>query len=127
VDFKLALRGKAIGSTMSRTQKSGYSPLVFNWRTLQSTLWHKIQRVDNVWDFSKFKHDDKDDPTVLKMKVSKLISNILWTAQEYDWKWSKITLLFKEFTKQDRAENLDKKFLSSMIQDVKIYSVTTKR
>ena len=32
--------------------------------------------VDNVWDFSKLKHKDKDTPADLILEVSKLINNV---------------------------------------------------
>ena len=43
----------------------------------------QIQTVDNVWDFSKLKHEKRDDPADLKLKVSKLINNVSSTAPEY--------------------------------------------
>jgi hypothetical protein len=38
--------------------------------------------VDNVWDFSKLKHEERDDPADLKLEVSKLINNINSTAPD---------------------------------------------
>jgi hypothetical protein len=39
--------------------------------------------VDNVRDFSKLKHKEKDDPADLKLEVSKLINNVSSTAPYY--------------------------------------------
>jgi hypothetical protein len=59
------------------------------------TLWSTIephfkshydiqdQTVDNVWDFSKLKHKERDDPADLKLKVSKLINNVSSTAPDF--------------------------------------------
>jgi hypothetical protein len=42
--------------------------------------------VDNVWDFSKLKHEDRDDPADLKLEVSKLINNVSSTAPDFIFK-----------------------------------------
>jgi hypothetical protein len=36
--------------------------------------------VENVWDFSKLKHKEQDDPAELILEVSKLITNMSSTA-----------------------------------------------
>jgi hypothetical protein len=43
----------------------------------------QVQTVDNVWDFSKLKHDERDDSADLKLKVSKLINNVSSTAPDF--------------------------------------------
>ena len=42
----------------------------------------KIQTVDDVWDFSKLKCIERDDPADLKSWVSKLFSNVSSTPTE---------------------------------------------
>jgi hypothetical protein len=39
--------------------------------------------VDNVWDFSKLKHEERNDPADLKLEVSKLINNVSSTAPDF--------------------------------------------
>jgi hypothetical protein len=39
--------------------------------------------VDNVWDFSKLKREEKDDPNDLKLDVSKIFNNVSCTAPDY--------------------------------------------
>ena len=84
-NFKLALRGKAID----------WLNYIRDTELINVTLWSaiephfkihydiQIQTVDNVWDFSKLKHEDKDDPADLKLEVSKLINNVASTAPDY--------------------------------------------
>ena len=43
----------------------------------------QVQKVDNVWDFSKLRHEERDDPADLKLEVSKLINNVSSTAPDY--------------------------------------------
>ena len=43
----------------------------------------KTNMVDNVWDFSKFKQEDKDTPLDLMLEVSKLINNVSSTAASF--------------------------------------------
>jgi hypothetical protein len=43
----------------------------------------QVQTVDNVWDFSNLKHEERDDPADLKLEVSKLISNVSSTAPDF--------------------------------------------
>jgi hypothetical protein len=97
-NFKLALRGKAIDwlKYMKDTER------------VNVTLWSKIephfkshfdiqvQTVDNVWDFSKLKHEERNDPADLKLKVSKLINNVSSTAPDFIIKIKEILHLKKE-------------------------------
>jgi hypothetical protein len=39
--------------------------------------------VDNAWDLSKSKHEERDDPADLKLEVSKLTNNVSSTAPDY--------------------------------------------
>ena len=41
----------------------------------------KMNTVNNVWDFSKLKHEDKDTPADLMLEVLKLINNVSSTAK----------------------------------------------
>jgi hypothetical protein len=41
--------------------------------------------VGNVWDLSKLKHEEQDDPADLKLEVSKLINNMSSTAPHYQF------------------------------------------
>ena len=43
----------------------------------------KTNMVDNVWDFSKLKHEDKGTPVDLMLEVSKLINNVSSTAAPF--------------------------------------------
>ena len=53
----------------------------------------QIQTVDNVWDFSKLRHEERDDPADLKLEVSKLINNVSSTAPDYLFQiWEQYTL-----------------------------------
>ena len=84
-NFKLALRGKAID----------WLNYIRDTEQVDITLWSKIephfkshydiqvQTVDNVWDFSKLKHEERDDPADLKLEVSKLINNVSSTAPDF--------------------------------------------
>ena len=84
-NFKLALRGKAID----------WLNYINDTEQVDITLWSKIephfkshydiqiQTVDNVWDFSKLKHEERDDPADLKLEVSKLINNVSSTAPDF--------------------------------------------
>jgi hypothetical protein len=45
----------------------------------------QIQMVDNVWDFSKLRHEDHDDPADQKLEVSNLINNVSSTAPDYQF------------------------------------------
>jgi hypothetical protein len=39
--------------------------------------------VDNVWDFSKLKHEEHDDPIDPKLEVSKLMNNVSALVPDY--------------------------------------------
>jgi hypothetical protein len=39
--------------------------------------------VDNVWDFLKLKHKERDNPANLKLEVSKLINNVSSSAPDF--------------------------------------------
>ena len=43
----------------------------------------RTSTVDNVWNFSKLKHEDKDTPADFIFKFSKLINNVGQTAKPY--------------------------------------------
>jgi hypothetical protein len=45
----------------------------------------QIQTVDRIWDFSKLKHEERDDPADLKLEVSKLINNVISTAPDFQF------------------------------------------
>ena len=69
-NFKLALRGKAID----------WLNYIKDTELIDGTLWStiephfkthydiQIQMVDNVWDFSKLKHEERDDPADLNLR-----------------------------------------------------------
>ena len=84
-NFKLALRGRAIDwlNYIKDTERIN----VTLWSTIEPHfITHYdilIQTVDNVWDFSKLKHEERDDPADLKLEVSKLINNVSSTAPDY--------------------------------------------
>jgi hypothetical protein len=41
--------------------------------------------VNNVWDLSKLKHEERDDPADLQLEVSKLINNVSSRAPDYQF------------------------------------------
>jgi hypothetical protein len=41
--------------------------------------------VNNVWDFSKLKHEENDDQVDLKFEVSQLINYVSSTAPDYQF------------------------------------------
>jgi hypothetical protein len=43
----------------------------------------QVQIVDDVWDFSKLKHEEREDPADLKLEVSKLINNVSSTTPDF--------------------------------------------
>jgi len=85
-NFKLALRGKAIDwlNYIKDTERVN----VTLWSTIEphfkSHYDIQVQTVDNVWDFSKLKHEERDDPADLKLEVSKLINNVSSTAPDFE-------------------------------------------
>ena len=84
-NFKLALRGKAIDwlNYIKDTERVN----VTLWTTIEphfkSHYDIQVQTVDNVWDLSKLKHEERDDPADLKLEVSKLINNVSSTAPDF--------------------------------------------
>jgi hypothetical protein len=80
-NFKLALGGKAIDwlNYIKDTERVN----ITLWSTIEphfkSHYDIQVQTVDNVWDFSKLKHKEQDDPADLKLEVSKLINNVIQT------------------------------------------------
>ena len=84
-NFKLALRGKAIDwlNYINDTERVD----ITLWSTIEphfkSHYDIQVQTVDNVWDFSKLKHEERDDPADLKLEVSKLINNVSSTAPDF--------------------------------------------
>ena len=84
-NFKLALRGKAIDwlNYIKDTEQVN----ITLWSTIEphfkSHYDIQVQTVDNVWDFSKLKHEERDDPADLKLEVSKLINNVSSTAPDF--------------------------------------------
>jgi hypothetical protein len=70
-------------------------PLGHHGPILNVTLWStiephfkshydiQVQTVDNIWDFSKLKHEERDDPANLKLEVSKLTNNVSSTAPDF--------------------------------------------
>ncbi len=84
-NFKLALRGKAIDwlNYIKDTERVD----ITLWSTIEphfkSHYNIQVQTVDNVWDFSKLKHEERDDPADLKLEVSKLINNVSSTAPDF--------------------------------------------
>ncbi len=84
-NFKLALRGKAIDwlnyiKDTERVDITLWSTIEPHFKSHYDIL---VQTVDNVWDFSKLKHEERDDPADLKLEVSKLINNVSSTAPEF--------------------------------------------
>jgi hypothetical protein len=83
--FKLALRGKAIDwlNYIKDTERVD----VTLWSTIEphfkSHYDIQVQTVDNLWDFSKLKHEERDDPANLKLEVSKLINKVSSTAPDF--------------------------------------------
>jgi hypothetical protein len=41
--------------------------------------------VDNVWDFLKLKHEERDNPANLKLGASKLINNLSLTSPYFQF------------------------------------------
>jgi hypothetical protein len=86
-NFYLALRGCAI-DWLIYIQDAENVDVTF-WSRIEphfkSPYDIQIQTVDNVWDFSKLKHEECDDPDNLKLAVSKLINNVSSTALEYQF------------------------------------------
>ncbi len=84
-NFKLALRGKAIDwlNYIKDTERVD----ITLWTTIEphfkSHYDIQVQTVDNVWDLSKLKHEERDDPADLKLEVSKLINNVSSTAPDF--------------------------------------------
>jgi hypothetical protein len=84
-NFKLALRGKAIDwlNYIKDTEQVN----ITLWSTIEphfkSHYDIQVQTVDNVWDFSKLKHEERNDPADLKLEVSKLINNVSSTAPDF--------------------------------------------
>ena len=84
-NFKLALRGKAIDwlNYIKDTERVNISL----WSTIEphfkSHYDIQVQTVDNVWDFSKLKHKERDNPANLKLEFSKLINNVSSTAPDF--------------------------------------------
>ena len=84
-NFKLALRGKAIDwlNFIKDTERVD----VTLWSTIEPLFKShydiQVQTVDNVWDLSKLKHEERDDPADLKLEVSKLINNVSSTAPDF--------------------------------------------
>jgi hypothetical protein len=81
-NFKLALRGKAIDwlnyiNDTERVDVTLWSAIEPHFKSHYDI---QVQTVDNVWDFSKLKHEERDDPADLKLEVSKLINNVSSTA-----------------------------------------------
>jgi hypothetical protein len=87
-NFKLALRGRAIDwlNYIKDTERVD----VTLWSTTEphfkSHYDIQVQTVGNVWDFSKLKHEERDDPANLKLKVSRLINNVSSTAPDLSLK-----------------------------------------
>jgi hypothetical protein len=85
-NFKLALRGKAIDwlNFIKDTERVD----VTLWSTIEPLFKSHydilVQTVDNVWDLSKLKHEERDDPADLKLEVSKLINNVSSTAPDFE-------------------------------------------
>jgi hypothetical protein len=85
-NFKLALRGKAIDwlNFIKDTERVD----VTLWSTIEPLFKShydiQVQTVDNVWDLSKLKHEERDDPADLKLEVSKLINNVSSTAPDFE-------------------------------------------
>jgi hypothetical protein len=81
-NFTLALRGKAIDWLNYINDTDQIDILLWS-RTKPQFKPHydiQIQTVDNIWDFSKPKHEEKDDPADLKLEVSKLINDVSSTG-----------------------------------------------
>ena len=70
--FKLALRGKGI-DWLNQTRES-LDLYISTWTNIRPEfVTHfnvKTSTLDNVWDFSKLKHEGKDNPADLKLEVS---------------------------------------------------------
>ncbi len=85
-NFKLALRDKAIDwlNYINDTERVN----ITLWSTIEphfkSHYDIQVQTVDNVWDLSKLKHEERDDPADLKLEVSKLINNVSSTAPDFE-------------------------------------------
>jgi hypothetical protein len=84
-NFKLAPRGKAINwlnyiKDSERVNVTLWSTIEPHFKTNYDI---QVQTVDNVWDFSKLKHEECDDPAHLKLEVSKLINNVSSTAPDF--------------------------------------------
>jgi hypothetical protein len=41
---------------------------------------HSNTDIDNIWNFSKLKHEERDDPANLKLEVSKLTNKVSYTT-----------------------------------------------
>jgi hypothetical protein len=84
-NFKLALEGKVINwlNHIKDTEQIDISLWSRIEPQFKSHYDIQIQTVDNVWNFSKLNHEERDDPAGLKLKVSKLINNISSTAPDY--------------------------------------------
>ena len=70
-NFKLALRGKVI-DWLNHTRDT-LDVHISTWTNIEpefiSHFNVKTNTVDNVWDFSKLKHEDKDMPADLMLKA----------------------------------------------------------
>jgi hypothetical protein len=84
-NFKLALRGNAIYWLNYIKDTEQIDILLWSRIEPQFKLHFdiQIQTTNNMWDFSKLKHKERDDPADLKLKVSKLINNDSSTAPDF--------------------------------------------
>ena len=85
-NFKLALRGKAID--WLNHIRDTLDVDISTWTNIEPEfIKHfnvKTSTIDNVWDLTKLKHEDKDIPSDLMLEVSKLINNVGATAQPFN-------------------------------------------
>ncbi len=122
-NFKLALRGKAFaGSTTLKTLKgSTIEP------HLKSHYDIQVQTVDNVWDFSKLKHEERDNPADLKLEVSKLINNVSSTAPDFiieikeNFTFEEVQIITRNATQNLKTHLMKTLFINKLAPSYKDY------
>jgi hypothetical protein len=76
--------------------------------------------VENIWDFSNLKPEEKDDPANLKLEVSKLINDVSSTAPDFHFE-IKESYTFAEATRNLKTHMI-KLFINKLApKDLVVY------
>jgi hypothetical protein len=83
--------------------------------------------VDDIWDFSKLKHEERDDPADLKLEVSKLINNVSMTAPDFRFEikepntFAEVQQITLEATRNLKTHIMKTLFINKLVPAYKDY------